>query len=190
MALLGHARGLILRPNAEWAAIAAEPSSRRAILFEYVLPLVAAGALVTIEYNLVQMKRGPAIGSAVFQIVVYVVNVYLVAWLADLLVKRFGGVKDPLAAFKWVAYASTPMWLAQLGFLIPNAQIADAILCAGLGFSGYLLFLGANADMHVPPGRSVWFTLSVIALYFFFGAAAFAVLLLIAIAGSVPYIGG
>ncbi len=155
---------MIVRPSREWPVIAAEPTSRRAILLGYVVPLAALGPVFTIGFV---ATHGDSVGtgvlSAVLQFSFEIVNIFVIAFVADALVKAFGGAKDSVAAFKWVSYASTPRWLGSVLVVVPYA--GPPLLIALMLYSIYVLYLGAAPDMRVAPGKGAAFTLTVLLVY-------------------------
>jgi hypothetical protein len=165
VALADRARAIIAQPAQEWNVIAAEPATTTEILRGYVVPLALIGPIFTLAGSLLFAQRGfaYACAAAVLEFILEIVAVFVVAFLADALGPSFGGTKDQVPAFKWIAYASTPRWLAGIFTIIPIFG-SLIVLIASL-YSLYLLYLGAGPAMRVPQDKTLGFTLVVVIAY-------------------------
>ena len=165
-AIIERVKNIVLTPSTEWPVIAAEASSARTIYFNYVVPLVAIGAIAGfLGHSLVGLPL-PLLGTirvgivaafahAIATFALSVVAVFVVALIVDALAPTFGGQKDPLAALKVTAYSYTPAWVASVLNLIPALGIL-VILAAFYGL--YLLYLGLPVLMHTPKDKAVGYT--------------------------------
>ncbi|MEP6941456.1 MAG: Yip1 family protein [Betaproteobacteria bacterium] len=164
--IIARVKNIILSPSTEWPVIAAEPSSTSAIYLRYVAPLVAIGVIATfIGHTLVGTSAGPlgmirvgvfaGLAHAILMFGLSFVQVFLIAWLVDVLAPTFGGQRDSLAALKVTAYSFTPGWVAAVLNVIPMLGLLG-ILAALYGL--YLLYLGLPVLMRSPKEKSLGYT--------------------------------
>ncbi len=164
--IFARVKAIILSPSTEWPVIAAEPSSTHAIYLRYVAPLVAIGVIATfIGQTMVGTYAGPlgmvrvglaaGLAHAVLFFVLSLLQVFLIAWLVDVLAPTFGGTRDAMAALKVTAYSLTPGWVAAVLNVIPMLGVLG-ILAALYGL--YLLYLGLPVLMRCPKDKSVGYT--------------------------------
>jgi Yip1 domain len=164
--IFARVKNILLTPSTEWPVIAAEHSSSSAIYLRYVAPLVAIGAIATLlGTTLIGTSMGPlgmvrvsfvgGFAHAIFMFGLSFLQVFLIAWLVDVLAPTFGGQRDSLAALKVTAYSLTPGWVAAILNLVPVLGILG-ILAALYGL--YLLYLGLPVLMRNPKEKSVGYT--------------------------------
>jgi len=164
--IFARIKAIILSPSTEWPVIAAEPSSPHAIYLRYVAPLVAIGVIASfIGQTLVGTYAGPlgmvrlglaaGLAHAVLFFLLSFLQVFLIAWLVDVLAPSFGGTRDALAALKVTAYSFTPGWVAAVLNVIPMLGVLG-VLAALYGL--YLLYLGLPVLMRCPKDKSVGYT--------------------------------
>ncbi|MGY6643989.1 MAG: Yip1 family protein [Salinarimonas sp.] len=165
MNLVTRAAAIIARPREEWPRIAQEEPNIAAIYLRYVMPLAAIPAiasalgasLVGIELpgmGVIRMEPGQAFVSGAFQYVMQLATIYVMALVLAWLAPRFGGSGDRAAAFKVVAYAWTPAWLAGVFNLFPALSLLTLL---GL-YAVYLIHTGLPAVMNVPQRRALMVT--------------------------------
>jgi hypothetical protein len=166
--LVDRAKNIIMRPNAEWPVIEAEPSTIRDIYMSYVVILAAippiAGAIGQLVFGFrffgIVYRPSPVhvISQAIIQYLLSLAMVYVLALIIEALAPSFGGTKDRLAAFKVAAYSWTAAWLAGIFGIIPQLAILGIV---GL-YSLYLLYTGLPVLMKVPADKAVVYALAVI----------------------------
>ena len=165
MNLVTRAAAIITRPRAEWPRIAQEEPNIAAIYLRYVMPLAAipaiasalSASLVGIELpgmGVIRMEPGQAFVSGAFQYAMQLATIYVMALVLAWLAPRFGGSGDRAAAFKVVAYAWTPAWLAGVFNLTPTLSFLTLL---GL-YAVYLIHTGLPAVMNVPQRRALMVT--------------------------------
>lgn len=165
MKLIKRVAAIIARPHAEWSRIAQEENDIAAIYLGYVVPLAAIPAiasalgasLIGIELpgmGVIRMEPGLALVSGAFQYVMQLVTVYVMALVLAWLAPRHGGTGERAAAFKVVAYAWTPAWLAGIFSLTPAFAFLTLL---GL-YAVYLIYTGLPAVMNVPQRRALMVT--------------------------------
>ena len=140
MNLFTRAAAIIARPRAEWPRIAQGKSPiSRAIYLGYVMPLAAIarhllglGRFAGRHRNLpgmgvIRMEPGQAVISGAFQYAMQLATIYVDGAGSGLAGSAFRWqAGDRAAAFKVVAYAWTPAWLAGVFNLMPDPVIPDA----------------------------------------------------------------
>lgn len=165
MNLITRAAAIIARPRAEWPRIAQEEPNVAAIYLGYVMPLAAIPAIASAlgaslvgialpGMGVIRMEPGQAFVSGAFQYAMQLATVYVMALVLAWLAPRFGGSDERAAAFKVVAYAWTPVWLAGVFNLMP---ILSFLTLLGL-YGVYLIYTGLPAVMNVPQRRTLMVT--------------------------------
>jgi len=164
--IFARVKAIILSPSTEWPVIAAEPSSVHAIYLRYVAPLVAIGVIASfIGQTMVGTYAGPlgmvrvglaaGLAHAVLFFVLSFLQVFLIAWLVDVLAPTFAGARDSLAALKVTAYSFTPGWVAALLNVIPMLGVLGVVAAL---YGLYLLYLGLPVLMRCPKDKAVGYT--------------------------------
>ena len=163
-ALVARVRNIVLTPRDEWNVIAAEPESPVSIFSRYVMPLAAIGPVAGLIGGQVfgygafgfSYRPGlvPSIVAAVVAYAIVLAGIWLLAFLADYLAPRFGGVANRAQAFKLVAYGSTASLLAGLFGLVPSLGVFGLL---GL-YSLYQFYTGVGPLMQVPGDKGLAYT--------------------------------
>lgn len=165
MTLVTRAAAIITRPRTEWPRIAQEEPNIAAIYLRYVMPLAAIPAIasalgasligITLPgMGVIRMEPGQAFVSGAFQYAMQLATIYVMALVLAWLAPRFGGSGERAAAFKVVAYAWTPAWLAGMFNLMPTLSFLTLL---GL-YAVYLIHTGLPAVMNVPQRRALMVT--------------------------------
>lgn len=159
--LATRALGVLLRPNATWDEIAAEPLDGRALFLTYVAPLAAIGpifgaiGLQVFGASIAGIHLKPALGQtlvgAAVDYALAPVGVFLLAVVVNALAPAFGGQTDRGQALKLVAYSGTAVWVAGLFALYPT--IGFPVLILGGLYSLYAFYLGLGSLMRPAPER-------------------------------------
>jgi len=191
VALVDRAQRIITSPAAEWPVIDAEPATIPGLYTGYIVPLALIGPICTLISSVLFVHRPGAlivgVVAAALGFVAELVDVFIVALIAEALAPSFNGVKDRIAALKWVAYAATPRWIAGVANLIPVFG-ALIVLVAAL-YSLYVLYLGTVPMMKVPQDKSIGYVVVVILIsivvFFIFAAIIGSVVAALAIGAAV-----
>lgn len=173
MDIVARAKGLILRPRKEWAAIAFEPTDTRALFTGYAMPVSAVPAVAGfIGSAIFGAMLGSVTGgamrvgipglliSSLLGWVLGLVSVFVIGRIIEALAPRFGAPADPLAAMKLAVYAPTAAWLAGVFAILPPLALLSVL---GL-YSLYLFHVGAPIVARVPQDRALVFTAAVVAV--------------------------
>ena len=99
-----------------------------------------------------RVSLGQGLTTAVFAYVLCLVGVYVAAFVVQKLAPTFESEPNLVQAFKLVAYASTPAWVAGVLNLIP--QLGLLALLAGL-YGIYLFYLGVTPLMKTPQQKVI-----------------------------------
>lgn len=154
-------KGILVNPSAEWLAIAAEPDDVAAIYRNYIVFLAAIPAIsiflgLTIFGVPLFGRYGisTALGSAVAMYVSSLVAPFIAAVVLEKLAPRFQSSGSTARALKLVAYASTPVWVAGVLYLL--LMLAPLAMIAVL-YAMYLFYLGVPVLMKTPYDKVVPF---------------------------------
>jgi hypothetical protein len=193
MGLVDRAKNMIVTPKTEWQVAAAQTTPDSQVILGYVLPLAAIAALagfiglsvVGISVPLVGTTRfgiAVGLGTAVYNVVMAVVMVYVLAFIIDLLAPTFGAQKAGISqALKVSVYAYTPVWIASIVTIIP--QLGILVLIAAI-YAIYLLYLGLQAVVNAPQEKAAGYTVVVVI------AGIAAALIVAFIGGAISAVGG
>jgi hypothetical protein len=155
--LVTRAKNILFTPKTEWPVIASEPATIGDIYKNYVLilaalPVVASFLGMTLLTRFLGVGMGFALTSAIVGYALALGSLYLLSLIADALAPSFGGQKDPVQAFKLVAYAYTASWVAGIAAILPLISLLIALVALGYGI--YLLYLGAPHTVKTPQDKT------------------------------------
>lgn len=171
MRLLSRIKGLILRPQTEWAQISQEDTSVFDLYRDYIailalLPPFASffgSWLFGFSYGSQGLMHPTFAGGLYRAFVQYLLSLpafFLVAFVISAIAPHFEGKTDDGRALMLTAYSFTPVWLASLFGLIPGLRWLDV-----LGFYGiYVFSVGLPTMMRVPKENLDVFTLAMLFL--------------------------
>lgn len=165
MNLVQRIQDILLKPKDTWPVIATEPGDVATIYKNYLIYL----ALVPAVAGFIGMSvfgvggfgfsiRVPIVSGLITMVVSFVLSlvaVFVLGLIANALAPTFGGTKDPLNAFKLVAYGSTAGFLGGIFALVP--QLSMLGLLASL-YSIYLVYTGVSVLMKCPQEKAVPYT--------------------------------
>jgi hypothetical protein len=163
LALHKRVTGLLTAPAAEWARIARETSDIGSIYREYVAILAAIPG-VSLLVSLI-LAGGLYLGTAALTIAITAALASYAMALAtpiaaavvlEHLGPRFKSHPTTLQAFKLVAYAFTPIWLAGVFYLV---VAISGLAVFGVIWAAYLFFVGLSPVVGTPLEQRVPFTL-------------------------------
>jgi len=154
-------KGILTNPRAEWLVIADEPDDVAAIYRNYIVFLAAIPAIsiflgLTIFGVPLFGRYGipTALGSAVAMYISSLVAPLIAAVVLGKLAPRFQSSGSTAQALKLVAYASTPVWVAGVSYVL--LMLAPLAMIATL-YAIYLLYVGVPVLMKTPYDRVVPF---------------------------------
>ena len=151
---------MLTKPQVEWNAVAAEPSSTGKLIAGYAVIL----ALIAPIFALLNILISPG-GTMIFQLPMALIFTLLfsyllallppilVAFIMDALTPQLGGQKNSLNAMKLLVYAGTAYWVAAIGIILSPYLW----LVLGLGYAGFLLWFGTPILMRTSGDKTAVF---------------------------------
>jgi hypothetical protein len=171
--LVDRAKAIILKPSETFPVIATEQTTPGDIITRYALPLAAIGPIASfiggqlfgISLFLVTFKPGLMTGltMALTSFVMSLISLVVVALVAEFLAPNFGGEANRTQAFKLVAAAMTPGWVAGILGIIP--ALGTLVIIAML-YGIYLFYKGSTPLMKVPEDKTAVYTVVVVVAAF------------------------
>jgi len=157
--LFDRARDILTKPTAEWPVIAAEGASVGGLITGYALILAAIAPIAMLLGLLLTPMGGflTSFGSFLIKmlLVIYAVSlgtVLLLGLAINLLAPNLGGTKNSVQAMKLAVYSGTAFWVAALVLIFPSLWMLWLLI--GVGYGGYLLWLGLPVLMRVPADKA------------------------------------
>ena len=175
MNLIERAKAILLKPEETWSVIDAEPATVGSLYKEWILILAAIPAVCSfvgsslIGYGWFRIPFVWGLERMVTHYLLSLVGVFLLALLVDALASNFGGVKNPLAALKLVAYSLTSAWVASLLLLVPSILLGLVVILA-MFYGLYLFWLGLPVLMKCPKDKATVYTIVVVVVALVAGA--------------------
>lgn len=169
-ALFERAKDILTRPAAEWPVIDAEATSIGRLITGYALILAAIAPIAMFVGLLLTPFGGYLTGAMGFVIrvllAVYLLSlgtVVLLGFIIDLLATSLGGTKNGVQAMKVAVYSGTAFWVAALILILPGLWWLWLVL--GIGYGGYLVWLGLPILMRVPADKAPTYAGAVIGIW-------------------------
>ena len=166
MNFISRVMEILLSPKQAWVDIREESTDVTTLYTQYIMilaliPVVSAfifSSLIgfsvlgqTVRISLLSGIVNMAIGY-----VVWLLMIYVIALLADLLAPTFNAQKNPMNALKLIAYSSTPSLIGGLFMLSP--MFSSLLGLAASLYSVYLLFQGIPVLMGAPKEKALPYT--------------------------------
>lgn len=154
--LIDRVKNILVNPSLEWQVILAEQPNTMKILSGYVIilaliPAIAAiigyGFLGNIIYGNTFWSWSTAIEKGIIQFLLFIIVVFITAWIVDELAPSFESEKNFGRSFQLVAYSITPGLIAGIILLVPSlSRIMTVISLYGI----YLLYTGLPVLKRTP----------------------------------------
>jgi hypothetical protein len=160
LGLIGRVKAIVMTPQAEWPAVAAESSDALAIRYIAILALIPV--LARLVGGWLIGGYTPFLSALIGAVVAYALSfvvVFAVALVVDLLAPKFGGKRGYSSALRLTAYSFTPVWLSGIFLLVPGASFL--VLLGLYGF--YLMWIGMPALMQSPKDKTLLYVVTVAA---------------------------
>lgn len=166
--LVTRAINILTKPATEWRVIDGETTSVGKLILGYAV-ILALIAPIAILLNLLLTPFGTAIFSAMgflikILLIVYAISlgtVVLLGFIIDLLATNLGGTRNGVQAMKLAVYAGTAFWVAAIGLILSEWLW----LVLGIGYGGYLIWLGLPILMRVPADKAQVYTAAVVGIW-------------------------
>jgi len=155
--------GMLKNPTIEWRTISGEPDDIQSLYMNYIIPLAAIPAVAM--FLGLAIIGVPFIGRVGFitalatAIVLYIqtlVAPLVAAIVIEQLAPRFSSSGSTVDALKLVAYASTPVWIGSVIYLI---IYLTPLMIVPIIFAVYLFYLGLPPMLKTHPNNVVPFML-------------------------------
>jgi hypothetical protein len=149
---------ILTKPAAEWAVIEGETTSIGKLIGGYAVILAVLAPLAM----LLNLLMTPIIGSYIFNATGFLIKVLVIIYATslltpvllgfaiDLLAGPLGGTKNGVQAMKLAVYSGTAFWVASIGIIL-SPWLWGVV---GLGYGGYLIWLGLPSLMKVPADKA------------------------------------
>jgi hypothetical protein len=160
--LIERAKNILLTPKTEWPVIAGETTTTGDLYKNYVLILAAIPAVAgfigmsMLGFGLFRIGMSIAVTASLVGYVLSLVLVYVYGLVINALAPTFSGQKDSMQALKTSVYASTAVYVAGIGAIIP--VLGWLLSLAGAVYTIYLLYLGLPTTMKCPQDKAVGYT--------------------------------
>ena len=165
MNLVDRVQAILLKPKDTWPVIAGEGGDVASIYKTYLVYLAAIPAIAAfIGFSLVGAGafgvsfRVPIVAGLVNMVVGFVLSlamIYVLSLIANALAPTFKGEKNPLNAFKLVAYGSTAGLVGGVFNLLPSLSMLGVLAAL---YSIYLLYTGIPVLMKAPEDKALGYT--------------------------------
>jgi hypothetical protein len=163
--------GMLFAPKEEWALIQSEATSQVWLYATFVLPLAILAACVAFIHvsvigtneslgSTVRASLRGGLTTAILVIVFGLLGIWIMAYSIDAFASFFGGVRNRRMGAAVAAYSSTPIWIATVFVLFPNAWPSVYVLA--VAWHTYLLYLGLHVLMKAPRDRVLGFATTVV----------------------------
>jgi hypothetical protein len=176
--LVERAKNILLQPATEWTRIDGEATSVGRLITGYaaILALIAPVAALL---SILLMPFGSYLLNAMgfiikVLLIVYAISLGIVLLLGlaiDLLAPSLGGTKNSVQAMKLAVYAGTAFWVGAIAIILsPWLWIV-----IGIGYGGYLIWLGLPTLMRVPADKAPTYAAAVIVIWIVLAAILYQV---------------
>jgi hypothetical protein len=151
--------GILTDPIYEWRVIATEPADVASLYQNYIMPMAAIPAVSMLlglgvigapflgRFGII-MSLSAAISFYLSQLI----STFIAALVVEKLAPKFKSSGTTVDALKLVAYASTPVWVGGVLYLL--LYLAPLMLAAAL-YAIYLFYLGLPPIMKTHPDNVV-----------------------------------
>jgi hypothetical protein len=175
MSLVDRVKNILVSPSTEWEVISKEPATVGGLMTGYVIPLAGIAAIVSIITGvLFGAMLGSILGAAaaaltsgaviIGGIINFVMGLLLVAgmgFVVSAIAPSFGGQGDPAQGLKLIAYAGTPVWIANF---VPI--VGSLLALIGLVYACYLIVIGSKPVLGVPEEKKASMGVVTLLIYF------------------------
>ena len=155
--------GMLKNPTFEWRTISAEPDDIQSLYMNYIVPLAAIPAIAM--FLGLAIIGVPFVGRFGFftalstAMVIYIQTLIaplVAAIVIEQLAPRFSSSGSTIDALKLVAYASTPVWVGSVIYLV---VYLSPLMIVPVVYAVYLFYLGLPPMMKTHPNNVVPFML-------------------------------
>ena len=167
---ISRAINILTKPASEWQVIDGEATSVGKLIGGYAV-ILAIIAPVAMLLGLFLSPLGSllfhAIGGVIkILLIIYAISLatpVLLGFIIDALTPNLGGTKNSLQAMKLAIYSGTAFWVAAIVLILPDLWYLWLVL--GVGYGGYLLWVGLPILMRVPADKAPVFAAASIGIW-------------------------
>lgn len=169
--IVNRVKNIVVQPEKEWKAIAEDKNSYNFHIKSFALPLIIALSAATL-INLVLLQKGFSVKDALLFALIdfasYYLSMYFSSLIISLIAPTFMASSDKSSAFKFIIYASTPLYLS---LLVTNLLPSLFFLNVFYLYTIYLLWLGSDIVLKTPEKNKLGFIIITVLILFGTGAA-------------------
>ncbi|MFN2288490.1 MAG: Yip1 family protein [Chromatocurvus sp.] len=174
--MIQHTIGLLLRPSAQWRAVAQLPEKSRNVLILYpcifaILPAVAwyygtsrVGWKTGLRGDVIRLTEDSALQISLLFYLIMVSSVaiigYFIHWMSD----TYGAESTIPKGIVIAGLTATPLFITGLVGFYPTLWIDLLIGLVAVSWSVYLMYLGIPIMMKIPEERGFLFSSAVLAI--------------------------
>ncbi len=168
--LIDRAKNILLTPKTEWAVIDGETTTVGKLIGGYAAILALIAPVALLLGMLLTPYGSYMFGAAGFMIKILIVayamslgTVVVLGLAIDALTPSLGGTKNSVQAMKLAVYSGTAFFVAAAALILTG--LWWLWLVAGVGYGGYLLWLGMPVLMKVPADKQQTFAAAAIGIW-------------------------
>ena len=167
--LVTRAINILTKPASEWRAADAESASIGGLIGGYavILALIAPIAMLIGAFISGMFSYSFNVGILIkILLVIYVIALatpVLLGFIIDALTTNLGGTKNSVQAMKVAVYSGTAFWVASIILILPDLWWLWLVL--GVGYGGYLLWVGLPLLLRVPADKAPIFVGASVAIW-------------------------
>ena len=168
--LVTRAINILTKPANEWRVIDGEASSLGKLIGGYAVILAVIAPIAMLLGLLIS-----PFGSYIFHnigalikilLIIYAISLatpVLLGFIIDALTTNLGGTKNSVQAMKLAIYSGTAFWVAAIILILPDLWWLWLVL--GVGYGGYLLWVGLPILLRVAADKAPVFTAAAVGIW-------------------------
>jgi Yip1-like protein len=167
--LITRAINILTKPAVEWRVIDGEATSVGKLIGGYavILAVIAPLAMVLGMFISPLSSFVSNIGFLIkLLLIIYAIALatpVLLGFIIDALAPNMGGTKNGVQSMKLAIYAATAFWVSAIILILPDLWYLWFLL--GVGYGGYLIWVGLPILMRVPADKAPVFTAAVVGIW-------------------------
>lgn len=174
---LKHTVMILVRPQTEWLRIAAASMTVPMLYLGYIVPLCAIGSVASVIRLNYEINSDPGIElflglyweltlpGMLFNYIWALMEVYLLAILANGIAPVFSGERNFSQALKVLTFSLTSIWVGNLFIAVPFFSLDRSMTIVSTLYSVYLLHIGLTLLMKSSSPKSFMYTITVAVAY-------------------------